>query len=60
MVFADFGEIQECSTKEGLGQANQPTLKARMIFTHKAQAKKAVDALKSVQHVIFLIRLVAQ
>ncbi|PLW33618.1 hypothetical protein PCANC_23914 [Puccinia coronata f. sp. avenae] len=44
-AFADFGEIQECSTKEGLRQANQPTLKARMIFTHKAQAEKAVDAL---------------
>ncbi|PLW14842.1 hypothetical protein PCASD_15821 [Puccinia coronata f. sp. avenae] len=44
-AFADFGEIQECSTEEGLRQANQPTLKARMIFTHKAQAEKAVDAL---------------
>ncbi|PLW30126.1 hypothetical protein PCANC_21092 [Puccinia coronata f. sp. avenae] len=44
-AFADFGEIQECSTEEGLRQGNQPTLKARMIFTHKAQAEKAVDAL---------------
>ncbi|EFP92577.1 hypothetical protein PGT21_036575 [Puccinia graminis f. sp. tritici] len=44
-AFADFGEIQECSTEEGLRQANQPTLKARMIFTHKAEAEKAVEAL---------------
>lgn len=47
-AFADFGDIQECSTEEGLRQANQPTLKAKMIFTHKAEAEKAVEALKSV------------
>ncbi|WAR58450.1 hypothetical protein PtB15_5B684 [Puccinia triticina] len=44
-AFADFGDIQECSTEEGLRQANQPTLKAKMIFTHKAEAEKAVEAL---------------
>jgi len=44
-AFADFGDIQECSTEEGLRQANQPTLKAKIIFTHKAEAEKAVEAL---------------
>ncbi|KAI7955166.1 hypothetical protein MJO28_005566 [Puccinia striiformis f. sp. tritici] len=44
-AFADFGDIQECSTEEGARQLNQPTLKAKMIFTHKSEAEKAVDAL---------------
>lgn len=44
-AFADFGEIQECITEEGARQANQPTLKAKIIFTHKAEAEKAVEAL---------------
>ncbi|MBW0543458.1 hypothetical protein O181_083173 [Austropuccinia psidii MF-1] len=44
-AFADFGAIQECTTEEGPRHGNQPTLKAKMIFTHKAEAEKAVEAL---------------
>ncbi|CAH7688686.1 hypothetical protein PPACK8108_LOCUS23685 [Phakopsora pachyrhizi] len=44
-AFADFGEIQDCSTEEGPRQGNQQTLRARMVFVHKAEAERAVDAL---------------
>ncbi|EGF99708.1 uncharacterized protein MELLADRAFT_73331 [Melampsora larici-populina 98AG31] len=47
-AFADFGEIQECSTEEGPKQGIQPTLKARMIFINRADADKAVEALNGV------------
>ncbi|KAH9809983.1 hypothetical protein DFH28DRAFT_1065546 [Melampsora americana] len=47
-AFADFGEIQECSTEEGPKHGFQPTLKARMIFINRADADKAVEALDGV------------
>ncbi|KAG0141228.1 hypothetical protein CROQUDRAFT_83481 [Cronartium quercuum f. sp. fusiforme G11] len=47
-AFADFGEIQDCSTEEGPKQGFQPTLKARMVFVQQADAEKAVEALNGV------------